>query len=157
MRAGYAYTDARDVNPMTSSVAYSNYTNRAFFDPEEEVLSRSNYSMTHRFTSVLNYSTEIIGSYSTRFSLFAQANSGYPYSLTLSTGGGTIGAYGFTPYLGFKENVLVEPGTRNDKEGDSWTKADLKITHELPAFASDHRAQAWFVIDNVTNLSLIHI
>ena len=152
MRAGYAYTDARDVNPMTSSVAYSNYTNRAFFDPEEEVLSRSNYSMTHRFTSVLNYSTEIIGNYSTRFSLFAQANSGYPYSLTLSTGGGTIGAYGFTPYLGFKENVLVEPGTRNDKEGDSWTKADLKITQELPAFASDHRAQAWFVIDNVTNL-----
>ena len=152
MRAGYAYTDARDVNPMTSSVAYSNYTNRAFFDPEEEVLSRSNYSMTHRFTSVLNYSTKIIGNYSTRFSLFAQANSGYPYSLTLSTGGGTIGAYGFTPYLGFKENVLVEPGTRNDKEGDSWTKADLKITQELPAFASDHRAQAWFVIDNVTNL-----
>ena len=152
MRAGYAYTDARDVNPMTSSVAYSNYTNRAFFDPEEEVLSRSNYSMTHRFTSVLNYSTEIIGNYNTRFSLFAQANSGYPYSLTLSTGGGTIGAYGFTPYLGFKENVLVEPGTRNDKEGDSWTKADLKITQELPAFASDHRAQAWFVIDNVTNL-----
>ena len=152
MRAGYAYTDARDVNPMTSSVAYSNYTNRAFFDPEEEVLSRSNYSMTHRFTSVLNYSTEIIGNYSTRFSLFAQANSGYPYSLTLSTGGGTIGAYGYTPYLGFKENVLVEPGTRNDKEGDSWTKADLKITQELPAFASDHRAQAWFVIDNVTNL-----
>lgn len=72
--------------------------------------------------------------------------------MTLSTGGGTIGAYGFTPYLGFKENVLVEPGTRNDKEGDSWTKADLKITQELPAFASDHRAQAWFVIDNVTNL-----
>jgi hypothetical protein len=38
IRLGYAWTDAKDVNPMTSSVAFSNYTNRAFYDPEEEVL-----------------------------------------------------------------------------------------------------------------------
>ena len=32
---GYAWNDAEDIQPMTSSVAISNYTNRAFFDPQE--------------------------------------------------------------------------------------------------------------------------
>ncbi|MEE4282488.1 MAG: TonB-dependent receptor, partial [Pseudomonadales bacterium] len=36
---GYAYSDAEDVQPMTSSVAFSNYTNRAFFDPQEDRLA----------------------------------------------------------------------------------------------------------------------
>jgi len=43
IRLGYAWMDAKDVNPMTSSIAFSNYVNRAFFDPEKEVLSTSNY------------------------------------------------------------------------------------------------------------------
>ena len=40
---GYSYTDAEDIQPMTSSVAFSNYANRAFFDPQEDVRSTSNY------------------------------------------------------------------------------------------------------------------
>jgi len=53
---GYAYSDAEDVQPMTSSVAFSNYTSRAFFDPQEDVISTSNYNIKHRinFTATLN-------------------------------------------------------------------------------------------------------
>ena len=152
MRVGYAWVDSKDVNPMTSSVAFSNYTNRAFYDPEEEVLSTSNYNIEHRVTAVLNYNVNLFGSYNTRFSLFGQSSSGTPYSLTLGGFEGTGLAYGFTPYLDFKEHVLVEPGTRNDRQGSSWTKADLRISQELPGLNQEHSARAFVVIDNVTNL-----
>ena len=78
MPANYAWTDAKDVNPMTSSVAFSNYVNRAFYDPEEEVLSTSNYNIEHRFTGVFNYTANWF-EYRTRFSIYGQASSGVPY------------------------------------------------------------------------------
>ncbi|MEC7492719.1 MAG: TonB-dependent receptor, partial [Pseudomonadota bacterium] len=152
VRLGYAWVDAKDVNPMTSSVAFSNYVNRTFYDPEEEVLSPSNYNIEHRFTGVLNYNVNLFGDYITRFSLFAQSSSGVPYSLTLGGFEGTGLAYGFTPYLDFLEHVLVEPGTRNNRKGSSWTKADLRISQELPGINAEHSARAFIVVDNVTNL-----
>jgi outer membrane receptor for ferrienterochelin and colicin len=152
MTLGYAWSDAKDVNPMTSSVAFSNYTNRAFYDPEEEVLATSNYNIEHRFTAVFNYTAQWWGDYATRFSLFAQSSSGVPYSLVLGGADGTIGAYGFTPYLDFIEHVLIEPGTRNNQEGSWWTKADLRISQEFPGFSSEHRGSAFLIIDNFTNL-----
>ena len=102
---------------MTSSVAFSNYVNRAFYDPEEEVLSTSNYNIEHRFTGVLNYTANWFGEYRTRVSLYGQAASGVPYSTVLGGADGTIGAYGFTPYLDFIEHVLEAPGTRNNNNG----------------------------------------
>jgi outer membrane receptor for ferrienterochelin and colicin len=152
VRLGYAWVDAKDVNPMTSSVAFSNYVNRTFYDPEEEVLSPSNYNIEHRFTGVLNYNVNLFGDYNTRFSLFAQSSSGVPYSVTLGGFEGTGLAYGFTPYLDFLEHVLVEPGTRNNRKGSSWTKADLRISQELPGINSEHSARAFIVVDNLTNL-----
>ena len=71
VRLGYAWVDAKDVNPMTSSVAFSNYVNRTFYDPEEEVLSPSNYNIEHRVTGVLNYNVNLFGDYNTRFSLLS--------------------------------------------------------------------------------------
>lgn len=152
MTLGYAWTDAKDVNPMTSSVAFSNYTNRAFYDPQEEVLSTSNYNIEHRFTGVFNYTAYWFGNNATRFSLFAQHSSGQPYSLVLEGAEGTIGAYNFTPYLDFIEHVLIEEGTRNSQDGSWFTKADLRITQEFPGFTSGHRSSAFIVIDNLTNL-----
>ena len=152
MRLGYAWVDSKDVNPMTSSVAFSNYVNRTFYDPEEEVLSPSNYNVEHRVTAVLNYNVNLFGSYNTRFSLFGQSSSGVPYSVTLGGFEGTSLAYGFTPYLDFLEHVLVEPGTRNNRRGSSWTKADLRISQELPGLSDEHSARAFVVVDNFTNL-----
>jgi hypothetical protein len=70
----------------------------------------------------------------------------------LEGGDGTIGAYGFQPYLDFIENVLIEEGTRNNQTGDSWTKADIRISQEIPGFMSEHRGSVFLVVDNVTNL-----
>jgi len=137
---------------MTSSVASSNYWNRSFYDPEEEVLSTSNYNIKHRFTGVFNYVAYWFGNNATRFSLFAQRSSGQPYSLVLEGYEGTELAYGFTPYLDYIEHVLIEPGTRNKQDGSWFTKADLRITQEFPGFSDGHRGSAFIVIENLTNL-----
>jgi hypothetical protein len=53
---GYAYTDAKDVNPMTSSVAFSNYANVSVDDPNGPSLANSNYNIPQRFTFSMGYS-----------------------------------------------------------------------------------------------------
>ena len=146
---GYSYNDAEDVSPMTSSVAFSNYQNRAFFDPEEEVLSTSNYNIKHRVTVSANYRKAFFGDNMTTFSIFGSSNSGRPYSRAYN---GTINPYGFTPFLDFRTNVL-EPGTRrNSEEGSSWTKLDFRVEQEFPGFRAEDKAKAFIVIDNLTNL-----
>ena len=145
----YAYTDAEDVQPMNSAVAFSNYTQRAFFDPQEQVSSTSNYNVSHRFTTNLNYVASFIDGYYTRFSLFGLLTEGQPYSYTFD---GTINPYGFTPYLDFEEIVLRPGDNRNSENGSWWGKLDLKITQELPAFSDGHKSTAFLVVDNFTNL-----
>ena len=144
---GYAYNDAKDVSPMTSSVAFSNYQNRAFFDPQEDKLSTSNYNIAHRFTAVLNWERQFFGDNTTRISLYASANEGPPYSYAYN---GTIVPYGFTPFLDFRTNVLAPGDRRNDQEGSWWSKVDLKIEQEFNV--GPGHASAFLVIDNLTNM-----
>ena len=151
LRLGYAWTQAEDVNPMTSSIAFSNYVNRAFFDPQAEDLAPSNWAIEHRLTAVLNYRRAFFRDYQTSFSLFGQYNSGIPYSITLGGADGTIGAFGFTPFLDFVQNVLPPGGERNGEQGSSFTKVDMRVSQELPGFSDAHRGEAFFVIDNLTN------
>ncbi len=145
----YAYSDAEDVSPMTSSVAFSNYQNRAFFDPQEQVLSTSNYNIKDRVTMRTNYKRAFFGDNNTTISLYGSYNSGRPYSRAFN---GTIDPYGFTPFLDFRDNVLEPGARRNAFEGSSWTKFDLRIEQEIPGFRDEDRASAFLVIDNIGNL-----
>ena len=144
---GYTYNDAEDVQPMTSSVAFSNYQNRAFFDPEEDVLSTSNYNIAHRLTATFNWEKQWFGDNITRISLYASANEGPPFSYAYN---GTIVPYGFTPYLDFNNNVLAPGDRRNDQEGSWWAKVDFKIEQEFNI--GPGQASAFLVIDNLTNM-----
>ena len=146
---GYAYTDSEDVQPMTSSVAFSNYTNRAFFDPQEDVVSTSNYNIKHRFTFTTTWRSDWFGRLPSVVTLYGAHNSGQPYSYTFD---GTIVPFGFTPYLDFLD-IVLEPGDkRNGETGSSWTKLDLRIDVGIPGFRGDDRFSAFVVIDNLTNL-----
>ncbi|NNC38900.1 MAG: TonB-dependent receptor [Hyphomonadaceae bacterium] len=148
---GYAYSDAKDVSPMTSSVAFSNYNNRAFLDPQEEVLATSNYNIKHRFSGSVSYTKDFWKDYDTRVFAFFQSSTGRPYSMTQNGVGNSI--YSFTPFLGNNGNSILLPGTeRNQFTGPSWTKVDLKISQDLPGLRSEDRAQVFMVIDNLTNL-----
>ena len=79
---GYAYTEADDVNPMTSSVAFSNWINNAVVDSNYPGRATSNYEIPHRFILRMSYENEFFGDYTTRISLFGQRNEGRPYSFT---------------------------------------------------------------------------
>ncbi len=147
--AGYSYSDAEDVQPMTSSVAFSNYQNRAFFDPQEDVRSRSNYNIEHRLTATMNWRKELFERSMLTVSLYGAANSGRPFSHAFN---GTISPYGFTPFLDFRDNVLRPGVGRNAEDGSWWRKVDLRINLDLPGFREDDKASVFLVIDNLTNL-----
>lgn len=148
-RVGYAYSDAEDVQPMTSAVAFSNYNSRAFTNPQEQILSTSNYNTKHRFTASVSYEKDFIRDYNTRFDTFFLSQSGQPYSRVQD--GQERAIYGFTPFL--QDNRILLPGTeRNEFTSPSWTKIDLRISQELPGLRANDRSEIFMVIDNLTNL-----
>ncbi len=89
--ASYAYTEAKDVHPMTSSVAFSNYHNIDTADPQNPGLAHSNYEIPHRYTLNLRYTHEYFAGYETNISLFGQANQGRPYSYSFTSRSGGLG------------------------------------------------------------------
>jgi outer membrane receptor for ferrienterochelin and colicin len=97
---GYAYTDAEDTNPMTSSVAFSNWANYARSDAVNPQAATSDYEIPHRFTMTANYEREFIQDLPTRFSLFGQVSEGSPYSFTYGN------RSAFAPNAFFLDNAL---------------------------------------------------
>ena len=177
----YAYNDSTDVNPMTSSVAYSNFVNFATSDPNNPGAATSNYNIPHRFTLRVGYKHEFIDGYTTRFNVFASANEGRGMSYTFgedidgyygddNTGGGRQLLYvptvddasviygpdfdldAFNAFISSEGLGRGKIASRNGTNGDWWTKVDVRVSQELPAFAEDHRASAFFVIENLGNL-----
>lgn len=106
--AGYAFTQAKDVNPMTSSVAFSNFSNFQTFDPLDPELGTSDYVIPHRFTFNLNFRKEFFGEYATKASLFATANEGAPYSYTIGSNSA------FTPFTNSQRELAYIPTGIND-------------------------------------------
>ncbi|WP_341939132.1 TonB-dependent receptor [Marinimicrobium sp. C2-29] len=177
---GYAYTDSEDVNPMTSSVAYSNYTNLATADPENPGPATSNYNIPHRFTAKLAYESNFFGDYATRVTLFGSANEGRPYSYTFNNGflfGDSTGwverhllyvptgvddanvvfgdEFDTDAFFAFVDSEGLKRGEisqRNDFNSDWWAKFDLKLEQELPGFMSNHRSSLYMVVENLGNL-----
>ncbi|WP_417485841.1 TonB-dependent receptor [Maricaulis sp.] len=124
---GYAYNDAEDVQPMTSSVAFSNYTSRAFVGANDEVASLSNYNIENRFTLNVNYEHEFVQDYATRFSLFAMATSGRPFSYTMNAnGGGDL--TNFNPFLSGDNWLLYVPTGPSDPNVDLSAMSAAEVT-----------------------------
>ena len=177
----YAYTQAEDANPMTSSVAYSNFTNVAVSDVNAPQAMTSDYEIPHRFTFKIGYSTELFEGYKTRFNLYATASDGKPYSLTFSEqrGEDLFGfdasssrglvyipqvndanvVYGddfdiaaFDAYIAANDLDRGAILNRNSFNAEWWSKVDIRISQELPGFVEGHKASAFFVIENFTNM-----
>ena len=176
----YAWNKAEDVNPMTSSVAYSNYTNLATADRENPGIATSNYEIPHRFTFRGTYTAEWLAGYDTTFSVFASANKGRPYSFTMAAPVGDITGSRSLLYVptgiddpnvawgdGLTDgqiqeffDFIAESGLdqyaggiapRNEFYSSWWHKVDLKVEQELPGFMDGHKSRVYFVVDNFTN------
>ncbi|MEL7186180.1 MAG: TonB-dependent receptor [Pseudomonadota bacterium] len=157
VRAGYAHTDAEDVQPMTSSVAFSNFSNRAFFDPQEDVLSTSNYQIEHRFTAAARWRKEVWTNSELTLSFYGHANSGRPFSIATPLGpfdtdpmDGPVTPYPFQFFA--DENILAPGEARNAYTGSWWRKIDARASLSFPGFNEDHRGEVYLVVDNLTNL-----
>lgn len=181
VQLAYAYTDSTDANPMTSSVASSNYGNLATYDPTNPGAHTSDYEIPHRFTMTLGYTTELFDGYNTRFNLFSETYKGLPYSYTFDDSDGVWGdsnsnggrqlmyipevndpnvVYDMTPeeVTEFNEWISAqglargEISGRNRQNADWFTKVNFKMTQELPGFMPGHKGEVFFVIDNLTNM-----
>ncbi len=177
----YAHTDSREVNPMTSSVAFSNYSNVSVSDPNNPGPAHSNYEIPHRFTLRASFSRAFFGDSMTHITLFGRVNEGRPFSATFVDGGFTFGdtiddrhllyvptgpsdplvAFGpdfdqaaFFAYLE-QSGLSDHAGSiapRNSMHSSWWHKYDIKIEQEFPGFMPDHNFGAFLIIENVGNL-----
>ena len=82
LNGAYTFQDVTDQNPGTSSVAFSNYTNTAFADPNFAAQGISNYQRDHQFRLVAGYDAELFGDNNTRIEFFYNVRSGQRYSHT---------------------------------------------------------------------------
>ncbi len=177
--ASYAYTDANDVHPMTSSVAFSNYHAVAAVDSENPGVATSNYEIPHRFTLNVTYVHEFFDGYETQFSLFGQANQTHPYTYSFDRNSGGFGRYhdnstellyvptendpsviygsGFDQQA-FNDFISSEGLTRgqiidrNEIDGSWWTKIDIRVEQQFSGFMDGHKASAFLVIENFGNM-----
>lgn len=178
---GYAFTDAKDRNPMTSAVAFSNYVLFSTDDPNNPSLANSNYEVPHRFTVRGSVSYPFFGEYETRVSLFGQISQSRPYSFVFDDGGDVFGDeldgrhLLYVPTDASDPNVSFNPGfdtnaffaqisrlglddyrgqiaPRNAFQSDWFSQWDLRIEQELPGLRDSHRTKMFVVIDNLGNL-----
>jgi hypothetical protein len=178
---GYAYTDSKDVSPMTSSVAFSNYANISVSDPNNPGLETSNYNIPHRFTFRMSYSAYWWGDNRTNFTLVGAANQGRPYSYTFVDAGDIYGDWiddrhllyvptgANDPLVQFADSFNTDAffaavaadgldkyagqiAPRNSFQSDWWTYYDLRIEQEFPGFKEGHKFTAFIVVKNLCNL-----
>jgi len=177
--AAYAYTQAEDANPMTSSVAFSNYASVAVSDPNNPAVATSNYEIPHRFTGRVSWEHDFFDDLTTRATLFGQVSQSRGYSFSFDNDDGdmfgdiidrrhllyvptdasdplvrfapgfdTAAFFAYTDAQGLARGAIDE---RNSHEGSWWTKMDLRLEQEFPAFAPGHRAAGYLVIENLGN------
>ncbi|QYF94337.1 TonB-dependent receptor [Massilia sp. PAMC28688] len=80
----YTYTEAEDVNPLTSSQAASNWSANPSLNPNDEVLANSSYLVKDRVNASLTWEKAFFGKYKTTFGAFYEGRTGKPYSWTYS-------------------------------------------------------------------------
>jgi hypothetical protein len=81
----YTFQRAKDANPGTSSVAFSNYTNAvAGIDSNDAAFGISNYQRDNAFRLSLGYDADLFGDNKTSVELFFNSQSGQRYSYTFA-------------------------------------------------------------------------
>ncbi|MFO1448568.1 MAG: TonB-dependent receptor [Opitutaceae bacterium] len=169
---------ATEVSPITSSTASSNYSNRAVFNPNEDVASISNTNIQDTIVASYTRRFEFVSKAPTTVNLTYIARTGHPYSWVFY---GDANGDGFTfndllyvptgptdpkvrwadatqrdAFFAFVESSSLKnymggsPG-RNTETSPWLQTVDLKITQALPIFKSV-RAELFANVLNFANL-----
>ena len=77
---GYAFTNAKDVNPTTSSTQTSNFEEVAVANINDPVLSPTQFFSDHNITLAARFGQQFVKDYETSFNFFFTARSGRRFS-----------------------------------------------------------------------------
>jgi hypothetical protein len=80
----YTRTKLTEVNPLTSSRAISNWSNRAVFDPNTDDAGPSAYALRDRVSATMSWSKAFISTYRTSVGVFYEGRRGKAYSWTFN-------------------------------------------------------------------------
>ena len=175
---GYAWTDAEDVNPMTSSTAGSNFYSVATNDINNPRATTSNYSTKNRLTLRASFAREFWGDNTTRFTLMGYYGSGQPGSYSMSSDDELQRGFSsrhqlYVPDGPSDPNVIFDDDFeqdaffawtnkhnlkggqfvgRNSIDTKDSSRFDLRVDQEIPLFVDDLKARAFLKIYNVTNM-----
>jgi hypothetical protein len=119
--AAYTYSQARDVNPLTSSQAISNWRfNLTQDNPNNPGLSRSNFEIPHRIVSTASYRIPLFRRAATDLSVIYVGQSGNPYSFRYNDDINFDGSFG--------NDLLYVPATQAEVRFAPGTGALIGIT-----------------------------
>lgn len=176
--ASWTNAEATEVSPITSSTAGSNYSNRAVFNPNEDIASTANTSIKNNIVVTLTRRFEFIKHAPTVVSMAFIARSGHPYSWVFygdANGDGyTFNDLFYVPTGPNDPSVVWADSAQRDaffkfvdssslknykgthpgrnSETSPWVKtADLTITQTIPLFRGV-RAELFGNIVNFGNL-----
>ena len=174
----YVYGDSEDTSSVTSSTAFSNFTNRAVFNQNTDEVGTSNYEIKHRILANVGYSHTWIGELKTRIALLYDGRAGRPYSAIFSSDVNGDGVdYNDLLYIPSGPNdPIVTFASGNDQAlfnayvdrmglgkyagtyvprnalRSNWVhRFDLKLTQELP-LAGRFRGELYVDVLNIGNL-----
>jgi outer membrane receptor protein involved in Fe transport len=176
----YTMSRATDVNPGTSSVANSSFSNRAWTNPNADELGTSNYEIPQRLLASFTYEHAFFGDYKTSFTAFYDGHSGAPYSwifgndvngdsyvrdlayIPLNRGdvqftpGTSVEAIdSFYEYIANNKQLQRNAGSifkRNNARAGWVNQVDLGFTQEIPGFAEGHKGSIRFDVFNFLNM-----
>lgn len=177
---GYAFSDAKDSMPGTSSVSTSNFRNVATDNLNAFSLETSNYQIRHNLTLATTYREEFFHDLKTSLGFFFSARSGQPYSLSFRNGsafgeaGSTNRALLYIPTGPTDPNVVFGGGfdtaaffafleeigamkyaggiaPRNAFRSDWYFDLDFRFQQELPSIAGI-KPKFFVDVENMLNL-----
>lgn len=178
---GFTYSRATEVNPGTSSVANSNFQNRAWTNPNDAELGISNYSIPRRVIASLSWSKNLFGDYATAASAFFDGHSGAPYSWVFGNDANgdsysgrdlafipaDLGSINFTgtstaaqrqqfiDYINSDQYLSDSRGRifkRNGARAPWFNQIDVTLRQEIPGLFAGNKGEVRLDIFNFTNL-----
>jgi hypothetical protein len=174
---GYAYVDAKDVVPMTSSVAGSNFENVALNDINNPIAGITNYRVPHRFTLRASFGRKFFWDSETRFTLYGVLQEGQPTTWVMGSDGlegdpiparhllyvptgpddpNVVFGAGFdvNEFFAWVDREGLSPGfvARNERNAKWTSRVDFRIDQEVPVGLGAARARVYLKLRNVGNL-----
>ncbi len=146
---GVTFGNATEVSPGTSSQASSNFSKRAWVNPNDQELGNSNYNIRRRVNLSVTWQHKFFGDYATSISAFYDGHSGQPYSWTF---GNDVNGDGYASDLAFipKEGqVAFAPGTTDAQiqQFFDYIKSDSYLSKHQGEIAKRNKTSSAWVND----------